>query len=224
MEQKLNFKNLGEQLKKQWYFMILLPLFFGSLVWVSQTFLASKTYLSTTQLLILPNNNTEDTSSEQNIRLNMQLMNTFMTIVKSPKIKAQVKDELNLTSEEASLLNKMEISTDQNSLVITLKVKSVAPSKSKEVANLIATIAETNMNNYFPHSKVEIFEDAQKGVAISNMKQYIVAVIMGLWASLIIIFVSMLKSSQITSEEDLKKYGFPVIGSIPYCESRDVFK
>lgn len=224
MEQKINFKNIVEQLKKQWYLIILLPVFFGSLVWISHTFMIPKVYSSTTQLLMLPSNDNKDISSEQNIRLNMQLMNTFVTIVKSPKIKEKVKDELHLTSEEMNLLNKTEISTDQNSLVITLQVKSISPTKSKEIANLIATISEKNMNGYFPHSKVEIFEKAQKGVSISNTKQYIIASIVGVWSSLIIILVSMLKSSQITNEEDLKKYGFPVIGSIPYHESRDIFK
>ncbi|MCM3222896.1 Wzz/FepE/Etk N-terminal domain-containing protein [Bacillus cereus] len=224
MDKKLNFKNINGQLKKQWYLIILFPLFFGSLVWVSHTFFIPKIYVSTTQLLILPSNNSKDISSEQNIRLNMQLMNTFVTLVKSPKIKNQVREELKLTKEEMNMLNKLDISTDQNSLVITLKVKSVSSAKSKEIANLIAKIAETTMNNYFPHSKVEIFEDAQRGITLSNMKQYIAALIIGVWSSLIIIFVNVLKSSQIINEEDLKKYGFPVIGSIPYCESRDIFK
>ncbi|PEF43425.1 hypothetical protein CON22_26110 [Bacillus cereus] len=224
MEQKLNFKNMGEQLKKQWYLLILLPLLFGSIVALSHTLLISKNYVSTTQLLVLPNSGKEEASSEQNIRLNMQLMNTFMTLVKSPKIKAQVNDELHLTSKEKKLLNKMEISTDQNSLVITLKVTGLSSTKSKEAADLIANIAGKNMNDYFPNSKVVIFEPAQKGIVISNIKQYVVAVIMGLWISLIVIFVNTLKSSQITNEEDLKKYGFPIIGSIPYYESRDQSK
>lgn len=224
MEQSIKLKNIGIQLKKQWYLLMLIPLFFGGMVLLSNMFLFQKVYMSTTQLIILPNNSDEKVSSEQNIRMNMQLMNTFVTLVKSPRTMNQVSEELKLEKEELKLLKEMEISSDQNSLIVTLKIKSTTATKAKETASLIAHITEKNMNSYFPHSKVEIFEPAQVGAELSNIKRYIVSGIIGIWTALIIIFISGLRSSQITSEEDLRKYGFPIIGIIPNGESKELFK
>lgn len=224
MKHEINLDNIGKQLKKQWYLILILPLLFNGLVWLSHEYVIPKTYQSKTQLLMLPNSYEKEVTSEQRIRVNMQLVNTLVKIVKSPKILDQVKNELHLTTKERQLLNEMDISADENSLIITLTVKNTSPSKVKEATKLIADNTKQYMEDYFPESKIEIFESAQNGEGISYKTQYAIAILSGIWIALCITIITMLRNNQIGRKEDLKQFGFPVFGSVPVWESRDLYK
>ncbi|PEO38855.1 YveK family protein [Bacillus wiedmannii] len=219
MKQEFIFKNMSHEWKSKWYVILIFPLLFSSFVWMSRLFILPDTYTSSAQLLLLPKNDA-DKPAENEIRLNIQLMNTFVNIAKSSKTLNQVERNLKLNPDEKKYLKNVEIITNETSLVMDLKTTNQTAKTAQHVTNEIATIIQAYMNEYFPGSQVVILEPAGKGDKVSYATQYILACIIGLWCGLAYIFLQSLLSTVIRTKNDLAQTELLVLGSIPYQKNR----
>lgn len=219
MKTNLNVGDILKKIFKRWYVVLGMALLFTACVYIAQELLLEKQYESKVELLVLPKKNDKSVeSSDANIRLNIQLMNTYMNIMKSHSTLAAVKKNLRLENSVNSLKKGIELSSDENSLSINLVVTNDSPNKTKNIANEIAKVYKNDMHRYFPNNSVSVLNIANVGTQVSHKIYYVVAVFLGLWSGIILVLIEVLGARVIRDEEDLKQFGFPVFGSVAYIK------
>ncbi|OQO72230.1 hypothetical protein BH744_11950 [Enterococcus villorum] len=200
-----------------------------SFVYVAQNFFQEKVYSSTVEMLVLPqkiseeNNNTNDA----NIRLNIQLMNTYMNVMKSTPVLNKVKEKTGVKETVNEIRKSMTLSSDENSLEMKLKVNTNSPYKSKEIANQVSQATQEYLKTLFPENQLIVLNPADQGVRIQNSMNYVIALIMGVWSGIAVVIFELLSKSVIKSNVESVDFGFPIVGTIPISldqERKNYFK
>lgn len=213
---KLSLKSIGKRVIKRWYIMFFFPLFFGISSYVIQNYVQEKNYQSNVELLILPKVSNElGSANDANIRLNIQLMNTYMNVMKSTPVLNEVRKEAELSESVSSIRKNMFLIGDENSLSFTLRLNSTSPEKSEKIANQITHSTQKYLESLFPENKLIVLNAAEKGTLLTDNTSVIIAITMGAWLSMVIIIWDMLNTGIIRETEQLSIFGFPVIGQLP---------
>lgn len=159
MEQELSLKELLNIIKKRIGLIINFALI-GLLVTSFFTFfLTTPEYSSTTQLLV---NRTQqsDIIQRSDIDTNVQLINTYKDIIKGPVILDVVREELNLNLMHIDLSNKINITSETNSQVFSIRVTDANPFNAAEIANTTASVFRDNLNEIMNVDNVTIISQA----------------------------------------------------------------
>ena len=114
----LNLQIISKKIVSRWYLLVFLGLLFMSFVYVAQNFFQEKVYSSTVEMLVLPQKTSEENNNtnDANIRLNIQLMNTYMNVMKSTPVLNKVKEKTGVKETVNEIRKSMTLSSDENSL------------------------------------------------------------------------------------------------------------
>lgn len=217
------FRNYINKLLKRWYLILFFSLFFIFCVHLVKSNFIDTEYESSIELLVLPSsdkNKEANETDESSVRVSIQLMNTYMNIIRSTKVLEDVKKELDLGGSVQQLKNSITVSSNENSLSMNITVKSNAADKSKDIATTTARITQEQIKKYFTGNQMVVLNTAVKGVPISSNIYYVVAGIMGAWVGMIYIFIELLLTRKIRDEIDIQQFGFPVVGIIGYSKEK----
>lgn len=215
----LNLRIIVRKVLSRWYLLLSLGILFMSFVFVAQTFFQEKVYRSTVELLILPQENSEvKTTNEASVRLNIQLMNTYMNVMKSTPVLSAVKEKTKVSDSIGDIRNNMVLVSDENSLGLTLKMNTNSPDKSQAIANQISKSTQEYLATLFPENKLVVLNPGNQGIRIQDRRSYLIAFVMGIWSGIAIIIFELLSQSVIRDNTELLDFGFPVIGAIPIEE------
>lgn len=115
MEEIIDLKRIANTIKnKKWW---LVGIIIVSVISMSiyLWFIATPIYQSNTQILINQTEENEATIQSQNVQANIDLINTYNVIIKSPRILDEVNKELNNEYSEKELVNAIQVSSASNS-------------------------------------------------------------------------------------------------------------
>ncbi|MBY0124233.1 YveK family protein [Bacillus sp. S/N-304-OC-R1] len=184
-------------------------------------------YEASTQLLINQKNPDQESGKLLDVRTNLELINTYRVIIKSPVILDKVKAELNIERSLKELSKQISISSEQNSQVVTISVQDKEQKMAVEIADTIANRFMNeikvimNVDNVTILSKAneETSRDPIKPRPILNM---LIIFIASLLISIGLIFLLEYLDDTIKSEHDIKStLDLPVLGSIPLKSASD---
>ncbi|MGE7683265.1 YveK family protein [Peribacillus simplex] len=219
MEETINIKDIFKTLKKRWKLIMLLTLIAALISGSISYFLLTPVYESSTQILVNQKQSENQLDSTQ-IRSNIDMINTYSVIIKSPAILEKVIDELELNQSVDQLSQKITINSQQNSQVFSLTVQDSNPSKAVEIAN---TVSETfqkeikdimNVDNVSVLAKAEIKENPAP-VKPDPLMNIAIAVVVGLMAGIGLAFLLEYMDNTIKDEEDIERLlELPILGSI----------
>ncbi|MCA5014447.1 hypothetical protein H3T55_14315 [Enterococcus sp. S22(2020)] len=218
MNSEINLRKFFSRILKRWYVLVLVSGVFVSLVYIKQTFFEEKTYRSSTELLILPQKNSEETTNDANIRLNIQLMNTYMSVMKSTTVLEAVRKNTKIEDSAGRLRKNLLLSSDTNSLTVNLKMTANSPYKSQELANTIATTTKDYLADLFPDNQLIILNPAGQGTRVQSKSAYLIALFMGIWGGILVVTIELFSQNVVRDSENLSSFGFPTIGIIPEDE------
>ncbi|RQW66371.1 hypothetical protein DUK53_11730 [Listeria sp. SHR_NRA_18] len=218
LNKDLHISSIVQQLLKKWYIVLGIASLFILLVYVTQNYLVERQYEAKTELLILPNKNNAEANNDANVRLNIQLMNTYMNVMKSSNTISKVKQELGLDESVEALQKRLVVASDENSLSVNLKITSNTPESAAQIANQLTKTTQNELKTYFPDNKVVILNPAGEGKLISNRLYYLLAGFIGAWVGIMLILIEVVTARVIRSEADLKQFKFPVLGAVAYSE------
>lgn len=218
MGKDLLFQNFLAKMLKKWYVILFFITFFVLLVFVVQNYLVEREYESKVELLVLPNANSKNDTNDAQIRLNIQLMNTYMNVMKSSNTLLEVKRELHLDKSIDTLRKGLTISSDENSLSLSLKVVSRDSKQAQLIAKGIAEVTQKNMKQFFPDNKIVILNPASTGKLISQNIYYLIAAFAGLWIGIAYIVIETILARTIREEVDISSFDFPILGVIAYSQ------
>ncbi|MCI2914799.1 Wzz/FepE/Etk N-terminal domain-containing protein [Staphylococcus hominis] len=217
MENTIEFSRIIQLIKKNLWLIVLLPIIFLLVSAILSFFLIQPKYQASTQVLV--NQKKEEKNvAVQEVQGNIQLVNTYSEILKSPRILDKVsKDDDKYSSEE---LNEMvNVKTQANSQILNINVTSHDKKESEKIANKIANVFKNDMPEIMNVDNVSILSTAN-GTAEKVSPKTSVNLIIGLFVGLVLaIFIIALKEmldKRIKSEEDVEReLNVPVLGSIP---------
>ena len=225
----LNLQIISKKIVSRWYLLVFLGLLFMSFVYVAQNFFQEKVYSSTVEMLVLPQKTSEENNNtnDANIRLNIQLMNTYMNVMKSTPVLNKVKEKTGVKETVNEIRKSMTLSSDENSLEMKLKVNTNSPYKSKEIANQVSQATQEYLKTLFPDNQLIVLNPADQGVRIQNSMNYVIALIMGVWSGIAVVIFELLSKRVIKSNVESVDFGFPIVGTIPISldqERKNYFK
>lgn len=219
MEETISIKDIFKTLKKRWKLIMLLTLIAALISGTISYFLLTPVYQSSTQILVNQKQSENQLDSTQ-IRSNIDMINTYSVIIKSPAILEKVIDELELDQSVEQLSQKITINSQENSQVFSLTVQDSNPTKAVEIANTVSATFQKeikdimNVDNVSVLAKAEI-KDNPTPVKPDPLMNIAIAVAVGLMAGIGLAFLLEYMDNTIRDEKDIETLlDLPLLGSI----------
>ncbi|KAB2332589.1 YveK family protein [Bacillus mesophilum] len=221
MEETISLKELFQTLKKRMALIIIITLVAVMASGAVSYFVLTPVYQSSTQILV--NQTAEEGQYSTNeVQTNLQLINTYNIIIKSPVILEKVIDELNLNMSASQLNAKLTVQNEQNSQVVNLSVQDENAATAAEIANTtaevfrneIATIMSIDVNDVTILSPAVVTEN-QSPIKPQPLLNIAIALVVGAMAGVGLAFLLEYMDNTVKTEQDIEKIAeLPVIGVI----------
>lgn len=217
MESTFDLSKILGILRKNLKLLIILP-FLGLVISaiISFFFLDPK-YQASTQVLV----NQKESDSQmlaQEVQSNIQLVNTYSEIVKSPRIIDNVSKEFDRKYSSSEILGMLTVTNQAESQVLNIDVVSKNGNDSEKVANKIAEVFSDEVPDIMSVDNVSILskaDDTATQVAPKPLVNLVIGLVIGLAIALLMIFIKEMFDKRIKTEEDVEnELEIPVLGSI----------
>ncbi|MGJ5710489.1 YveK family protein [Staphylococcus equorum] len=217
MESTLDLSKILQIIRKNIKILIILPIICLLISAIVTFFFLDAKYQASTQVLVNQKEN-ESQMMAQEVQSNIQLVNTYSEIVKSPRIIDKVSKELDRAYSTSELSSMITVSNQSESQILNIVVDSKSGGDSEKIANTVAQIFSEEVPNIMNVDNVSILseaDDTAKQVAPKTMANLLLGVVGGFLIALIIIFTKEILDKRIKSEEDVEnELNIPVLGSI----------
>lgn len=216
MENSLDLSKFINAIKKNWKLILLLPIIFMLISVLITLFLMKPEYEANTQVLV----NQKEKNSElmaQEVQSNIQLVNTYSEILKSPRILDEVAKKNNKYSA-SDIKGMLTVTTQAESQILNVNVENGSKKDAEKVANDIANVFSDKMPDIMNVDNVSVLSSAKgtaSKVSPNLLLNLAIGLILGLILSLIVIVLKEMFDKRIRTEEDIEKeLNIPVLGSI----------
>ncbi|MGG0276195.1 YveK family protein [Bacillus rhizoplanae] len=227
MEETINLKELFHILRKR--LAMILSITFGVTIIsaVVSFFLITPIYQSSTQILVNQKKQEGATFQSGEIQTNIQLINTYKVIIKSPVVLDQVKEKLDLDMTTQALTQKIEVVNEKDSQVISVTVKDKDPKLARDIANTTAEVFKgevakiMNVDNVTVLSKAEVAEH-QSPIKPRPTLNIAITFVVGLMVSIGLAFLLEYLDNTVKKEEDIEALlGLPVLGVVARMDEEE---
>jgi capsular polysaccharide biosynthesis protein len=221
MEETISLKELIQTLKKRMSLIIILTLMAVLVSAAISYFVLTPIYQSSTQLLVNKSNDDQQSFNVGEVQTNLQLINTYNVIMKSPAILDIVIDDLNLDMTTGALNEKVTVQSEKDSQVVNISVQDEDPKQAAAIANKIAEVFQTEIVKIMNVDNVSILAKAELGENPSPIKpqpllNIAIALVVGLMAGVGLAFLLEFLDNTVKTEQDIEKgLELPVLGVIP---------
>ncbi|MED3646431.1 YveK family protein [Halalkalibacterium halodurans] len=226
MEETISLKEMFHTIMRRLKLIIALPVLAVCLAGFVSFFLLTPIYQSSTQILVNHSNDNQSFNS-QDIRTNIDLINTYSVIIKSPAILDKVIDNLQLEDTYSQLNERLQINSENNSQVVNITVKHEEPAMAVAIANEIALVFQNDIVEIMNVDNVSILSTAELGdspspVSPNPMLNMAIAFVVGLMGAVGIAFLLDYLDTTIKDEKEVEDVlELPVLGVIPNFEKSE---
>jgi capsular polysaccharide biosynthesis protein len=220
MEETISLKELFETLKKRLLLIVSITVIAGMVSGVVSYFFLTPIYQASTQILVNQTKNDQGLYSPSEVQTNLQLINTYNVIIKSPAILDKVADELKLDMTAAQLNQKVTVGSEKESQVVNVSVQDSNPDTAALIANKTAEVFQKEIVSIMNVDNVSILAKAVVADNPSPIKprplmNVAIAIVVGLMAGVGIAFLLEYFNNTIKNEQDVEKeLGLPILGII----------
>ncbi|NMH70542.1 capsular biosynthesis protein [Bacillus sp. RO3] len=220
MEETISLRELMETLRKRMSLIILITLTAILVSGAVSFFLLTPVYQSTTQLLVNQAKSEQPVYNAGEIQTNLQLINTYNVIIKSPAILEKVAGDLDNGLNASQLNAKITVGSEAQSQVINLSVTDTNPRTAANIANKTAEVFQSEIMKIMNIDNVTILAKAEIGEKQSPIKpkpvlNIAIAAVVGLMLGVGLAFLLEFLDNTIKTEQEVEKLlGLPVLGSI----------
>ncbi|MBD7943260.1 MULTISPECIES: YveK family protein [Psychrobacillus] len=228
MEETITLQDIFKTLKKRLSLIIILTIIALAISAVVSYFVITPIYQSSTQILINQEKTEVNTFSSQDIETNLQLINTYNVIIKSPAILSLVIDELDLNTTPAALTNKITVNNAEDSQVVNITVQDPDPQRAVDIANKTAQVFQAQIKTLMQVDNVSVLTPAVLGdnpspVKPDPMLNMAIAAVIGLMLGVGLAFLLEYLDTTVKTEEDIEELlNLPVLGLISNISEKDL--
>lgn len=227
MEETISLKELLETLQKRLRLIISTTLMAILIAGVVSYFFITPIYQASTQLLVNKSNDEQAAYQYNEVQTNLQLINTYNVIIKSPAILELVIKDLDLNMTVDQLNAKITVENATNSQVVNLSVQDPSPAMAVKIANKTAEVFQKEITKIMNVDNVSILAKATVGDNPSPIKpkpllNIAIATVVGLMVGVGVAFLLEYFDNTIKTEQEIEKIlGLPVLGVIAAIEEND---
>ncbi|WP_273130270.1 YveK family protein [Bacillus weihaiensis] len=220
MEETISLKELFLTVKKRLSLIIIIAAIATATSGIVSYFLLTPIYQSSTQILVNQSKSDQQTYNVSELQTNLQLINTYNVIIKTPAILDKVIEKENLDMSASTLNSLVSVGSEQNSQVVNITVQNEDATKAAAIANSIATTFKEEITTIMSVDNVSILTPAVVGEDPSPIKpqpvlNMAIALVVGLMAGVGLAFLLEYLDNTIKTEQDIEKQlGLPVLGAI----------
>ena len=227
MEEKLTLEDLGRILKERLLLIAVLTSLAILLAAILSYFVLDPSYEASTQILVNQKQSDLIRIDNQTIQTDLQLINTYSVIIKSPAIldKVITLSGQNITADE--LNEKITVESSEDSQVFKITVKDESLETAVLIANNTAQVFESEIREIMEVNNISILTPAvvkadQKPIQPTPLLNMAIAGVIGLLLGVGIAFLVSYLDNTLKNEEDIKEYlKIPVIGIISTISEKE---
>lgn len=228
MEETISLKELLQTLRKR-LSLILSITFIAVLVsGIVSYFFITPIYQASTQLLVNQSKTEQAQFNTTEIQTNLQLINTYNVIIKSPAILDIVIEELDLDMTVSQLNSKITVQNEKDSQVVNLSVQDPDAGLAANIANKTAEIFKKEIVKIMSVDNVSILAKAEIAENPSPIKpqpllNIAIAMVVGLMAGVGAAFLLEYFDNTVKNEQEIEKLlGVPVLGVIAIMDESKI--
>lgn len=228
MEETISLQDLFKTLKKRLALILTCMILAVTVAGVVSFLVLTPIYQASTQILVNQTHNEQDQFTSQEIQTNLQLINTYNVIIKSPAILDKVIERLDLDMTASQLNQKITVSSEQNSQVVNVSVQDPEPFRAVDLANTTAKVFEEEIPQLMNVDNVNILSQAvmaedPKPVKPDPKLNMAIAAVIGLMLGVGIAFLLEYLDTTIKSEQDVEELlELPILGLVSPIPESDV--
>lgn len=229
MEETISLQDLFKTIRKRIGLIALLTILAVTIAGVISFLVLTPVYQSSTEILVNQSPTEAGQLTNQNIQTDLQLINTYSGIIKSPVILSQVVEELNLDMTSDQLTEKITVSNADQSQIVNISVQDEDPSMAVDIANTTASVFENDIQELMNVDNVRILSPAvmkenPTPVAPNPMLNMAIAAVVGLMLGVGIAFLLDYLDTSMKDQQDIEDIlGLPLLGIIsPIVEKAEM--
>lgn len=229
MEETISLKEIFLIVKKRLALIIFLTIGAALISGLVTHFMMTPMYQASSQFLVNQNGNQGESSVELNdIRTNVELINTYNVIIKSNRVLDQVIDQLDLTQSASALSDNLSVTNEGNSQVVTVRATDPDPALAVDIANTTVDVFQNDINDLMNVDNVNVLNEAKLAINPSPVSPNLtlnvaIALVLGAMVGVGLAFLLEYLDTSIKTEEDVEnKLGLPVIGVVSHIGERDL--
>ncbi|WP_332648190.1 YveK family protein [Lysinibacillus sp. 54212] len=224
MEESISLQEIFKIIKKRLLLIICLAILAVSTAYVLNSYYITPIYQAQTQILVNQKPTSEEAYSWSQMETDLQLINTYNVIIKSPVILNKVVEELELDSSSDQLINKIIVSNESDSKVVNIRVEDQNPEQAVAIANTVAEVFKKEIPSLMSVDNITILAQAKLSenpspIKPNKMLNLAIAAVIGLMLGIALAFLREMLDTTIKSESDIEKIlELPImglVGSIP---------
>ena len=220
MEEKTSIKDLFNTIQKRWMLILLLTLGLGIISSVISYFVLTPVYQASAQVLVNEKGSNNSSLDGMQIKTNVDLINTYSVIIKSPVILEEVIKELDLSQNVDALNQQITVNSQENSQVFSVTVKDKDAVEAAKIANTVSKTFQKEIPSIMNVDNVSILSKAVLKEKIAPVEPHplmniAIALVIGLILGIGLAFLLEYMDNTFKNEKDVEKVlGLPVLGCI----------
>lgn len=228
MEETISLKEIMEVLKKRIGLIVIFTFGAALISGLVTYFLLTPTYQSSSQFIVNQKSSENDRVDYNEIRSNVEIINTYNVVIRSPRILDKVVDELDLTISSGTLREKITVGSEQNSQVVTVTATDPDPATAVAIANKTVEVFQEDIDDLMNVNNVSILSEAELApepspVSPKPLLNIAIALVVGAMAGIGLAFLLEYMDNTLKTEQDVEqKLGLAVIGTIAHIKESDL--
>ncbi|WP_161515001.1 YveK family protein [Priestia megaterium] len=220
MEETISLRDLFAVLRKRLWLIVLITIIAATVSAIISFFVLTPVYESKTQILVNQAKSDEQLYNTQAVQTNVQLINTYNDIIKSPAILDKVIKELKLDGSAASLSGQIQVTSAQNSQVAQIVVQDTSAKRATDIANTTASVFQKEVPKIMNVDNVKVLSKATVGESSSPVKpqpllNVAIAIVVGLMVGIGLSFLLEYLDNTVKTEQDIENLlELPVMGVV----------
>ncbi|MDC1541881.1 Wzz/FepE/Etk N-terminal domain-containing protein [Candidatus Pseudothioglobus singularis] len=229
MEETISLKEIYEVLKKRFLLILTFIFAFALIAAIVSYLIMTPKYEASSQFIVNQSKVDSEMQYDVNdVRMNVELINTYNVIIKSPAILDQVVEELNLSYGANELGEKLQVESAEQSQVVTVTAKDEDPALAVDIANTTVEVFQDEIPDIMNVDNVSILTTAELSdnptpVEPNPILNIAIAIVLGAMVGVGIAFLLEYLDNTITTEDDVEKQlGLPILGVISQVQDSDM--
>ncbi|KMT60117.1 capsular polysaccharide biosynthesis protein, putative chain length regulator [Listeria fleischmannii 1991] len=183
-------------------------------------FVITPSYQMQSQVLVVPSSEDQSgVSQSAEVQANLQMINTYKALIKSPKVLSQVSKDLDGKYSVNQLSEMIQPSTEENSQVINITATTDSPEEAARITNATAKEFVKTTPKIMRNNNIQLLNEAyvksnEKPIFPKPTLFAAVGLLGGLFVGVSLLILKTLFSNKITREEDFEVLDMPILGLV----------